>query len=171
MDLRLRPVRRDDLDLLSRRDEDPEAAGHFNFMGFHASESSLQRFEEDGFLGQDKGMLIVEVDDTEIAGTVGWHPVRYGGNEGSVAWNVGIALFPEHRRRGIGPAAIGALAEYLFGYTTVNRLEASTDVENVPAQRTLEAAGFQREGIARGAQFRDGAYHDLVVYSRLRADR
>jgi hypothetical protein len=34
----------------------------------------------------------------------------------------------------------------------------------------LEKAGYVREGTLRGAQYRAGAYHDLVYYSRLRRD-
>ncbi|MDQ6839576.1 MAG: hypothetical protein M3137_14930 [Actinomycetota bacterium] len=30
---------------------------------------------------------------------------------------------------------------------------------------------FQREGIARHAQFRAGQWHDLVIFSRIRQDR
>ena len=36
--------------------------------------------------------------------------------------------------------------------------------------RSLEKAGFIREGALRGAQFRAGGYHDLVGYSILRSD-
>ena len=63
-----------------------------------------------------------------------------------------------------------ALAAELFATTDVHRVEASTDVENVAEQRALEKAGFVREGIQRGAQFRAGGRHDLVTYSRLRTD-
>jgi RimJ/RimL family protein N-acetyltransferase len=73
-------------------------------------------------------------------------------------------------RPGGGTAAQAALATYLFGTTLIERLEAGTDVENLGEQRALEKAGFHREGIARHAQFRDGAWHDLVLYSRLRDD-
>ena len=54
--------------------------------------------------------------------------------------------------------------------TWVNRVEASTDSANLAEQRSLEKAGYIREGVARGSQFRAGAYHDLVTYSRLRGD-
>lgn len=30
--------------------------------------------------------------------------------------------------------------------------------------------GFQREGVARHAQYRAGRWRDLVIYSRLRGD-
>ena len=36
--------------------------------------------------------------------------------------------------------------------------------------RALEKAGFTREGVLRGAQFRRGEWHDLVSYARLRND-
>jgi RimJ/RimL family protein N-acetyltransferase len=52
----------------------------------------------------------------------------------------------------------------------VERLEASTDVDNLAEQRALERAGFTREAVLRHAQFRDGGFHDLVLYSRLRGD-
>jgi hypothetical protein len=41
---------------------------------------------------------------------------------------------------------------------------------NVAAQRGLAKAGFQREGVARHAQFRKGTWHDMTVYSLLRGD-
>jgi RimJ/RimL family protein N-acetyltransferase len=62
------------------------------------------------------------------------------------------------------------VVELFFRHTTVNRVEAHTDVENVAEQRALEAAGFQREGVTRGAQWRDGTYHDGILYAVLRAD-
>jgi RimJ/RimL family protein N-acetyltransferase len=43
-------------------------------------------------------------------------------------------------------------------------------VQNLAEQRSLEKAGYRREGIQRGAQYRAAAYHDLVTYSRLRGD-
>lgn len=41
---------------------------------------------------------------------------------------------------------------------------------NLPEQRALDKAGFTREGVLRGAQWRLGSWHDMVLFSRLRAD-
>ena len=49
-------------------------------------------------------------------------------------------------------------------------MEASCDVENVASQRALAKAGFLYEGVARGAQFRAGTHHDLMLYGITRAD-
>jgi RimJ/RimL family protein N-acetyltransferase len=88
----------------------------------------------------------------------------------SDTWQIGIELIPSARGQGLGTEAQRLIADWLFVTTPANRVEASTDVDNLPEQRSLEKAGYRREGVARGAQFRGGAYHDLVYYARLRAD-
>jgi hypothetical protein len=79
-------------------------------------------------------------------------------------------LLGEDRGRGHGREAQRQLAAYLFAHTPVERVEASTDVVNAAEQRALERAGFTREGILRHAQFREGGFHDLVLYSKLRGE-
>lgn len=79
-------------------------------------------------------------------------------------------MLPEARGRGYGTQAHRLLARYLFAHTPVHRVEASTEVGNVAEQRTLEKAGFTREGVTRGVGWRDGAWRDGVTYSLLRTD-
>lgn len=113
--------------------------------------------------------LLVEVDGA-VVGDVSWHSVWYGPNDASRAVNIGISLIPAARGRGLGTRAQRALVEHLFATTAVNRVEASTDVDNVAEQRSLEKAGFRREGVLRSAQGRADGLHDLAVYAVLRAD-
>jgi RimJ/RimL family protein N-acetyltransferase len=142
----------------------------FGFFGFTATNSLERRFAADGMISDALGSLIVEDDTGAVAGTVDWFAVQHGPSSTARALNVGIALLPAYRGRGLGTAAQRAIAEYLFANTLIERLEASTDVENIAEQRALEKARFQREGILRHAQFRDGRWHDLLIYSRLRGD-
>jgi RimJ/RimL family protein N-acetyltransferase len=72
------------------------------------------------------------------------------------------------RGLGFGSVAQRLLADYLFATTSVNRIEAATDIENLAEQRALAKAGFVREGVFRGAQHRAGAWHDLAIYSVVR---
>jgi len=107
----------------------------------------------------------------ELVGSMSWHEEMYGPTVGSLCWNIGIGLVVAWRGKGVGAAAQRVLAKHLFATTPHNRVEASTDVENVAEQRALERAGFTREGIIRGAQHRaDGIHHDLVSYSVLRSE-
>ena len=110
----------------------------------------------------------VIVLDSTIIGTMSWHAVHYGPTIGSRAWSMGIALAPEWRGQGWGTIAQRLLADHLL--ESAHRVEAATDVDNVAEQRSLEEAGFAREGILRGAQLRaDGLPHDLVMYARVRS--
>ncbi len=120
----------------------------------------------------DNDLFVVVSDGPDagtLVGSVSWHTERYGPNVESSCWNFGINLLTEYRGRGYGCVAQRLLADHLFATTDVNRVEASTDVANVAEQRSLEKAGFVREGVLRGAQYRHDQHHDMVVYSRLRA--
>ena len=115
-------------------------------------------------------LVVTTEDGSELLGGVSWHPVVYGRSAGCVALNLGCTLLPSARNKGIGAALTRVLAKHLFDTSEVFRVEASTDVANEPAQRTLERAGFTREGVIRSAQLRGGELHDLVGYSILRSD-
>jgi RimJ/RimL family protein N-acetyltransferase len=95
-------------------------------------------------------------------------PVAVSGPPGCL--EIGILLFPEHRGKGLGTAAQRLLADHLFSTTLANRLEATTEIDNVAEQRALEHAGFVREGVLRGRGFGRGKWRDGVMYSRLRDD-
>ncbi|WP_018682722.1 GNAT family N-acetyltransferase [Actinokineospora enzanensis] len=115
--------------------------------------------------------VVVDVATGELLGDVSWHQVQYGRTHACGAWNMGIMLLPAARGRGVGSAAIRMVVEHLFATTDLDRVEASTDVDNLPAQRALAAAGMRREGVIRGAQLRGGVRRDLVAYGVLRSDR
>lgn len=163
----MRPVRTDDIPLLGGGDP-----GHdpFGFCGFTATNALERAFAVNGLISDDNGTLIVEDDQGAVAGTVGWFAVQHGPASTARALNIGIALSPKYRGRGLGTAAQAALANYLFDNTLIERLEAGTDTDNIAEQRALAKASFQREGGARHAQYRAGRWRDLVIYSRLRGD-
>lgn len=167
--VRLRPVEERDLEALGRLDTDPALSKPFEWTGFRNSRARRRRWEEDGYLGGDSSLLIVALPDSTFAGFVCWWPIRTGGPP-EACCEIGILLFPEHRGKGLGAAAQRLLADYLFATTLTNRLQALTDVENIPEQRALERAGFRREGVMRGAAFVVGRWRDVALYARLRHD-
>ena len=163
---RLRPARPEEQAVLARWREEP-ASPYDDFAGGPAPGRRDSRLAAPP---PGHGELVVTDGQDELLGSVSWHEVAYGPNLGSIALNIGISLRPHGRGAGHGTRAQRMLAEYLFAGFPVHRIEATTDVENVVEQRALVSAGFVREGVLRGAQWRHGAWHDLVQYSRLRTD-
>jgi RimJ/RimL family protein N-acetyltransferase len=166
--LTLRPAAEDDLPVIERLTQDPEATGEFAWLGWYKLTRFRQWFAENRLISDDIGVLMVVRGD-ERPGFVSWYKVP--STPGYYYWNIGIALLPEARGKGYGTEAQRLLARYLFANTTVQRIEAATEVGNVAEQRALEKAGFTREGVHRAAGWRDGAYRDGVWYSMLRTDQ
>jgi RimJ/RimL family protein N-acetyltransferase len=169
--VRLRDVTIDDADLLDAWAADPDVRGEFNDFGLEPSPVDREALAKGPFRNERNGELMIErIADGKPIGSVSWHGVGYGPNAGSAAWNIGISLISEARGHGFGAEAQRLLADYLFDATEFDRVEASTDVDNVAEQRSLERAGFIREGLLRGAQERSGVRDDLINYARLRSD-
>ena len=163
----LRPVAEDDLPILDQLTQDPDATGEFAWLGWHDLLRFRQWWAENRLISDDIGVLMVVRGDERL-GFVSWYKVP--STPGSYYWNIGIALLPEARGKGYGTHAQRQLAEYLFKHTTVQRIEAATEVDNVAEQRALEKAGFTREGVHRCTGWRDGAYRDGVWYGMVRTD-
>jgi len=165
--LRLRAVVEADLDLLDEMFADPAAIGEFNWGGFVGAGTWRRRFADNGLLGDDKSVLMVDLDGDAL-GFVSWSRVPTG----SVAYCVefGITLWPEARGKGYGTEAQLLLARYLFAHAPINRVQAVTEVDNLAEQRALEKAGFVREAVLKGRWFRDGAWRDEILYRMVRAE-
>ena len=170
--VRLREATQADAAELDARDADPAMRGEFNDLGQPAAKPlSEQLANGKRMVSPERGRLLIErIDDGVVIGDVSWHPVQYGPNEQSRALNIGVAIYPDARGRGFGTEAQRLLAELLLESFAIERVEASTDVDNVAEQRSLDKAGFTREGVVRRAQYRAGAHHDLVGYSFVRDD-
>ncbi|WP_410602175.1 GNAT family N-acetyltransferase [Amycolatopsis sp. lyj-90] len=163
----LRPVSEADLPMLESLTNDPQAAGSFEWHGWHDPHFLRRRWTETGMLAADNGMLMIELAGQRL-GFVSWHKTRSGST--SFCWNAGLVLIPEARGHGHGTEAQRLLVRYLFAHTQMNRVEASTEAGNVAEQRSLTKAGFTKEGVLRGYGFRDGAWRDHILYSMVRSD-
>ncbi len=167
--VRLRDLTLNDADLVDWLNAQRDVGG-FNDFGQVIGRTPRDVLAQGPLRNEYNGTLIVERLDREPLGTVQWRAVHYGPPDDSRAWNIGIDLVPSARGHGYGSEAQGLLAAWLFGSTNANRVEAQTDIDNLAEQHALVKAGFTLEGVNRGSQFRAGAYHDLIIYSRLRSD-
>lgn len=168
--IRLRPVEPADAGVLERRHGGLDEAGPYGWFGYKNPGTLRRRLEAGEAIGEDRGMLAV-VDGEQVVGDVSWVRLHNGPPPNGACWNVGIWLAPEFRGRGIGAQAQRLLCEYLFEHTTMERIEAGTEVDNIGEQRSLEKAGFTREGVLRRACFRGGQWRDMVLYSKLRGEQ
>jgi [ribosomal protein S5]-alanine N-acetyltransferase len=168
VEIRLRPVVEEDLAMFRRFLTEPVLVG-LDWAGFRDAQEPARRFAADGYFGEKNSRLMVEVVREQVAaGFVTWALRDFGGP--TKHWEIGIALLPEWRGRGIGWRAQAMLADYLFTHTPMQRIQAGTHPENIAEQKSLEKAGFRLEGVVRAAEFRAGQWRDGYLYSRTRDD-
>jgi RimJ/RimL family protein N-acetyltransferase len=167
--VKLRPVTSSDLDVFEEHFADADGTGEFQWFGFTSMHGVRQRFAENGLLGPDGGVLTVTADG-DVTGRVEWFTAAWGRPATSACWTVAIGLLPSYKGQGVGTEAQRMLAEYLFLHTRAERVQAYTDLANVAERRALEKAGFAQEGVIRSAQWRQGRWHDQVLYSVIRTE-
>jgi aminoglycoside 6'-N-acetyltransferase len=164
----LRPIGADDLALFDEVFSTEAGVGAFQWFGHGVTQALYRRFTETGLIDSDGGMLAV-TDAGACVGRVEWFKSAWGRPDTSQCWTIAVGLLPECRGRGIGTAAQRLLADYLFLHTRVVRIQAYTDRDNLAEQGALVKAGFVLEGVLRAAQWRQGCWHDLLIYSSVRA--
>ena len=83
---------------------------------------------------------------------------------------VGIALVPEARGKGIGTIAISQIVEFAFVRCNLRRVHLQVIASNLGAIRSYEKAGFVLEGRLRQHAWVRGAYEDIVMMGMLRSE-
>ncbi|MCG8639462.1 MAG: GNAT family N-acetyltransferase [Desulfobacterales bacterium] len=161
-DLVIRAIEKEDL-LTLKSWNTAEARGEFQEFEVSSYSNLLNSFNKDGFNSERFKILLIERTDSVKIGLIYLNFIREG------LLRLGVVLCnSEMRYQGYGLYATRAIVDYLFANYPLVRIEAETDLENIPAQKVLEKAGFQREGVLRSYRFHHGKWHDFVIYSILR---
>lgn len=140
----------------------PKSASEYSDWGDIDPRSANSEMERWLIVFDDAGDDVVVGDMTAM-------PIWFGATRGSMAISIGIDVVPQHRGQGIGTQAQRLLAGLIHD-RGITRVQASTDVTNIPEQRALAKAGFTFEGVMRGAQVRASGRHDLQVWSHLQGE-
>ena len=167
--VRLRDVTLADADQLDAWSADPPP---FNDFGGPRGPVDREALAAGPLRNERNGVLIIEVIEMEPGRSAPSRGIgsATGRPAASDALNMGVELVPTRAATASGSRPRRCSRVTCSRTPPSNRVEAQTDIDNIAEQRALEKAGFIREGVLRGTQFRAGAYHDLVSYSVLRAE-
>jgi RimJ/RimL family protein N-acetyltransferase len=158
----IRRARADDVDFLFELITDEETRP---FLGRVAETrddvlAEIQRSEREPHA---YGRFVIEVE-REPAGTVGFTVE----NERHRIAEVGrFALHPRFRGRRLGDDAARVFQRHMLVDLDFHRIELQIYAFNERAIAHAERSGFVREGVKRRAYFRDGEWHDAVLFSLL----
>jgi ribosomal-protein-serine acetyltransferase len=101
--------------------------------------------------------------DGAIAGSWGCHPIDWDNRSISVGYWIDPAL----QGKGIVTRCTAMMLDYLFGQQNLHRVEIRCGTGNLRSCAIPQRLGFQREGVAREAQWVNNRWVDLVIWSLL----
>lgn len=104
--------------------------------------------------------------DNQLIGLVGLKDIN-NLNQSAEFYNIVDRRYWGH---GYGTECTKLMFHYGFMELNLNRIQTQDMEENVGGQRADEKAGMHYEGTLRQVIFRFGKYHDVRVYSLLRAE-
>ena len=92
-----------------------------------------------------------------------------------INWNsgvgeVGYLIDESYHNQGIASEALKQLIEIAFFDGGLNRIKATTIVENTSSNRVLEKNGFKKEGILRQEFLVKNKLHDVIMWAVLKSD-
>ncbi len=127
----------------------------------------IRDFTEETAAGDGIRWTLTERGQDEYIGDIGYfdHVPEHSRAE------VGFILARPYWRRGLMTEALAAVLDYGFEAMRLHRVEALVDPRNGRSLRTLERAGFRREGLLRDYEFERGEFIDLALLSLLRTER
>lgn len=129
---------------------------------FEAEFQGYRRFFGGLRENRDVEVLIAKYDGRVVGFLVLWRLEAYMEHVASV----GISVHPDDWGKGVATRLIGSAVE-LAREKGFKRLEIETLAENLGMRRAAEKLGFKYEGVRLKRIWKDGAYHDEVLYSLL----
>ena len=130
-----------------------------------AANAQIARWRKRFSLKAEIRWVITSRDDSVLLGTCAFTHFVPWLDRGHVAYEIA-----RHARgRGLATEALGAMVAFGHGEAGINRIEAVVMPENEASAGVLLRAGFEEEGLLRAYGLWHGVYHDLRMFSRVRA--
>jgi len=160
----IRTIKEKDLDTLSKW-ETPQIRGRYQEFHFRSRVEMEKKYNENGYISDELQVLLIEFKDFGPAGLIFINFNR----EGLV--NLGLVITETAKRNiGLGKKVLKMILKHLFNNYPLDRVEADTDVENIGAQKVLEANNFKKEGKLRNYRYHQGNWNDYFIYSITREE-
>ncbi len=112
----------------------------------------MGRSEQDVVLG------ISPLADDRLIGVCGLHAIDWRNRSATFGIVIGE---PDQWGKGYGTEATRMLTRHGFERMNLHRIQLDVNESNERGRRAYEAVGYRREGVFRGAIFRDGGYADV----------
>jgi RimJ/RimL family protein N-acetyltransferase len=161
--VRLRAVESSDWETHYQWNFDSDAARLTDEVWFPSSREQVRAWAEaESRRGshEDAFRFQIETLDGDLVGTINTHHC----NPRCGTFMYGLAVLPQHQRKGYASEAIRLVLRYYFQERRYQKVNAEVYSFNEPSMRLHERLGFTLEGRLRRTIFTRGQYFDALSY-------
>lgn len=162
--IRLRGVEPEDWGYFYEADQETETGQLTDEVWFPNTKARARQWTEELAKRQsvenDEYRFMIETLAGVTVGTLNTHTV----NRRNGTFTYGLAIHPDHRRKGYAAEAIRLVLHYYFNERRYQKVNAEVYSFNTPSMRLHERLGFMLEGCLRQMIYTGGEYHDVLVY-------
>ncbi len=170
-DIVLRPVIWSDLQYFLKWFNDPEVIQYISLY-LPMTEMAEEKFIEE--LGTTKAITdavfvieAVEDDSSKPIGNLGLHGINPKDHQATFGIAIGEK---DYWSKGYGTEAASLIIEYGFEQLNLHRISSGAFSFNERSIRLHKKVGFTEEGRMRKAVFKNGNYHDHIIFGILREE-
>lgn len=166
--VRLIAMEEEHTDMLRELSNDPDFEKMTVGWSFPISKADEHKWFENFKNGAASLRYVIWTEEDGAVGAIGLKNIDW---KNGTADGGGMRIAKkELRTRGLATDAWMTLMKYCFDELRLNRVNGSALSYNIASQKVCERVGFKKEGILRQAVYKNGEYHDVIVYGCLRSD-
>lgn len=162
-DITLRAIEESDLEIIREMMNDPEIENMTGGYSFPISGYQQKKWFENLSNSDKELRTIIETKEHGAIGLVMLTDIDWKNR--TAQSHSKIATSKNSRGKGYGTKASKALVKYAFEELNLNLIYSQILSYNLASQRTREKCGFKKDGILRNRVYKNGTYHDVVVWS------
>lgn len=160
----LRPVEKNDLELVTRWINDPEVTQFLTVAYPMTLASELGWYEGLSKKDTDVVLVIALVENNRPIGITGLHKINHINGVATTGSFIGEK---DLWSRGYGSEAKMLMLDYAFNTLNLRKVCSQVYSTNPRSKRHLEKCGYQEEGVLRAHAYRNGIYidiHEMAVF-------
>ena len=163
--LKLRQITEADLENVYSGLSNPDVIKYYgvNYNSLEATWEQLEWYAELERTRTGIWWAIISAEDNSFCGAIGYNNLSREHKKAEL----GFWLLPKYWGKGYVQEALEVVLEYAFQKLHLHRIEAFVETENISSQNTLQKCHFQKEGVLRDSEIKNGRFISVAVFSKI----
>ena len=147
---------------------DRDVTKYMTWRAFPSTPTDIREYIKGKKRGESLFLGMLEKKTDKHIGNINLGPIDWINRRAEVSMMIGNK---DYWGKGYMTEAFELVINHAFNTLNLNKLKAGTEADNISAVNLFEKTGWVREGLLKNETFRDGNFHDMVLFARFNEPR